>query len=202
MTVEHDRPHEGQNWREMGDAWRSQPVHAPDVDALRREAGRRTRRLAVLATIDVVATIAVIALAVGFVRNEPGVAPLEWVVMALVAIAVAFTAWTVWSRRTLWRDTGLSASGLVALEMQRARNAMRYWRLNTTLLAAMVAVVLMAAVSQSQGWIEPPGNSSWWFVLAINIPLLLVTVAFDRWRTGRLCARLQTLQRLADELQQ
>lgn len=202
MTIDQDGRNDGHDWLEMGDAWRSQPVLAPDIDAMRREANRRTRRMAVLGSIDVVATIAGIAMAVWLLRQEPGMTPLEWVVLTLLAIAMSFTGWTVWSRRTLWRDNGLSAGGLVALEMQRARNAMRYWRLNTLLMSAMFAVVLIAAVAQSQGWIEAPGTASWWFVLAITFALLLATVAFDRWRSKRLRARLRSLQVLADELRQ
>lgn len=201
MTIDPDGRNDSQDWRQLGDAWRLQPVLAPDIDALRREARRRTRRMAALSAIDVVATLAGAATATWFIRLEPGLTVAEWAVAALVAVAVAFTGWTGWSRRRLWRDDGLGAEALLALEMRRARNAIHYWRLNTVLMSAILAMVLLAATAQSQGWIPVPGARGWWSVLAGVLPLLLVSIALDRWRGSRLRQRLGALQALADELQ-
>ena len=116
------------DWDALSAAWQQQDAPAIDVEALRREAGRRGRTLRRTVWLEtgftalVVLLCALIALAPdsdGFERGLFGV---------LALLMTAYQAYMVWLRRREWSEAGLDATALLDLELRRCDTILHYWR--------------------------------------------------------------------------
>lgn len=124
MKADDRRPDTGRSddgWGSLAAAWQAQPV---DLEALRRDTVRRTRRMQLLMALDVAAVVAAAAAAaVLFLRIDNGYARAA-AVIGLVSVCLAL--WLNWRlRRGLWRAAGDSAVDLLRLQRKRCLNAIR-----------------------------------------------------------------------------
>lgn len=198
----HDDKNIGGDWLAMGEHWRSQPTSALNIDGLRIEAARRTRRMWLLLVAEMLGLGVAGVTAAEFILREHGIGLKEWVVLAMLAIGLCFAGWTIWSRRRLWRDFGLDAAAMVDLEIARAHNALRYWRVNSVVACALWLVVVVMLSAQQFAITGAPHGRSGWVAVAINLPLVLAALALEHWRARKLHARIQVLRSMQDELRQ
>lgn len=185
---------------DMGALWQSQPVDLPDLEQLRREAVSRGRRLLALSALDVVGVLVAAGVVVRYIATHPGSGFRNAVVLSMLALAVAFAAWTIANRRGLWRDAGQGPDALVQLEFKRAQASLRFWRMNTRVMLVLGVAVCVAALAQFGGWLGAPKIGHWWMVAAVNLPLVALSIGIERWRSARLRERLQRLQVLVEQL--
>lgn len=198
MTSERDTQ---QEWSEIGALWQAQPVTPIDPARLRSKVAARSRRLVAMAVAEVASFALVSWVVLRFLLPKPTLQAIDWLVLALAAIAALFTAWAIHDRRGLWRHHGLGPEALVRLEIDRARGAIRYWRANTGVVGLMALVFTAIAAGQYAGWLPPPRRGAWWWLLAASAVMLGSTIAFERWRTTRLKQRLEKLSELARQMQ-
>lgn len=197
-----DEKNQDGDWLALAEDWRSQPSSPLDFDALRREAGRRTRRMLLVLCGEVFGLLIAAMAAAEFVLRDPGPGIRKWVVSALLAIAFGFTGWTVWARRRLWRDAGLDAAGMVELEIARARNSLRYWRANSVVACLFWLILVALLIAQQSGYFGASDARSGWVAVAVNLPLVLLALVLERWRARNLHARIDVLKSLQVELRQ
>ena len=124
------------DWLALGEDWRAQQGSTLDIDALRAEVRRRGRRLRWALISELFGFALAMALGVWVLMSEPaGVA--SAVIIGLLVIVTGFQGWSLWIRRRQVGDSGLDASAMVDLEIDRASTSLRYWRVSIWLSVAM-----------------------------------------------------------------
>lgn len=120
-----------ENTRGAGDDLRSlwtleaEPPREPSVEALRNEVERRRRKMLLTVAGEVVFTLCLIAVSAALLAGG-GDAPHR-----VTAVVLLWVTWLVaagfatWNRRGLWRSSGKTALGYLALLEERARRRRR-----------------------------------------------------------------------------
>lgn len=190
---------ETDDWGVLRDAWHSQPVVCPDLEGLRIDAERRDRRARWMQGIEWVLAAVAAVMTTRFVLDDAVEVAAKILVLALLGIALAFGLWTLRTRRRLLRDTGLDAAALVEREIERAVAELRYWRINGFVMLAIWMALCAAALVP---WLGDANaiDRRWLTAAAVNLPLVLASLAFERWRARRLHARIARLQELRRQL--
>jgi len=197
----HDEKENGDEWLAIGEHWRSQPTSTLNIAGLRIEAARRTRKMWLLLAAEMLSLVVVAMSVAELFLQDREFGFKQWLVLPLIGIVLCFYGWTIWSRRRLWRDSGLDAAATIELEIARAHNALRYWRLSSVASCAVWGA-LVAMLMARQVFLETSATPGGWLAVAINLPLVLLAIAFERWRAPKLQARIRTLRALQDELLQ
>lgn len=195
MNVPHD-----EGWDALDTLWRSQAVAPPDLDRLHREARARGWRLRAATALEWIGLVAAGAFFWRFLALRPGWQVIDAVVLGLYAFTAAFTVWTTYNRRGLSRSGELAPRALVQREILRAEASLRFWRANSRVTALIFAMLATAATAELAGLIDAPGRTSWWAVMAINLPLIVAAFALHRRRNRTLHARLERLRSLTEQL--
>lgn len=193
------------DWATLGADWRAQVAPKIDVDALRREAGRRGRHLRWALTAELLVT----AFALGMLTwaaLRPGEAVFSPVALVVVAaLLLGGQGWSLWIRRRQVRDSGLDARALLQLERDRIATSLGYWRINVWVAAllwvGMGAMLLwgLAAPTGDGGVAGQSPPELAWIVLA-NLPVLLGSAVFGWWWCRRSRVRLARLRALQDAM--
>ncbi|CAA9349758.1 MAG: hypothetical protein AVDCRST_MAG71-2709 [uncultured Lysobacter sp.] len=199
MNTEHDFP---DDWGDVGTLWQTQATGQVDIDRLRRAAAVRTSRLIALTVVEVASFAVSLFVLLRLIGAKPNLGPVHWITLGLLAIAGAFTAWTIGSRRGLWRHHGLGPEALVRLEIDRANASIRFWRMNRFVLFIVLGGVALLTAGWLTGWIDPPKRNLWWLPAAANLPLVAVSLLVERWRVRQLRKRLGQLIGLKAALEQ
>lgn len=187
---------ENTGWDALTMRWQAQPSGVPDVQVLQREVHRRSRRLRMVWSVEVVLAVlslanCVRALSLG--ERLPVPAGLVWFLIGLI---IAMTGWTLWQRRRQWRAKALDARALMAFEAERSRTALRIWRVSTWVSVALWTAMTLWALFTAQGrmpmvQVAPP--AAW----ALNIVVNAVVVGVFAVAAWLVCRRhRQRLQRL------
>lgn len=184
---------------EFADLWRTQEAGRPDFARLQREAGTARRRGIALTVFEVAAFVLAVCVGASFV-GERGWGLAAYVVTASLALAAAFSAWTIWNRRAQLRRTALAPAALVESEVQRVHAARRFWRANTRVMLVLLASVALLALAQGMGWLEGTSRARWWMTAFFNLPLVVISIAWARRRDASLRRRLETLEALRRQL--
>jgi hypothetical protein len=123
MTTDFDDP----GFTALADTWRSAelplPPLAPIPRALRERVQRGSRQLVLGTAIEIVVTVAVLALAATILAASPPERPdTRWIWWTL-AIAHSGIVWafTLWNRRGIWRPLAQDTAAFLALTRERAR---------------------------------------------------------------------------------
>lgn len=124
------------DWQALGEDWRAQAISAIDIDALRREVHKRGRRLRWALANDLLGFAATIGLSLWAMLTGRAGLP-HAVIITLIVTLCGFQAWSLWIRRRLVGDSGLSAAAMVELEIARARSSLHYWRVSIWLGVAI-----------------------------------------------------------------
>lgn len=193
------------DWQSLGDEWRGQAVGKVDVEALRTEANRRGGRLRWAMLNEVVMCMVALALCAWALRHpaRTGLAPT--MVIGAMLVLVGFQAWSLWIRRRQLGDSGLDAGAMVALEIERARTSLRYWRVSTWVTAGLWAGLYAAALLditapefRDPRPMHPLGT---WVGAQVGGAIALLGSALWAWWLGRRNrARLARLRKLQDEM--
>ena len=196
---------EMRDWQSLGDEWREQTVSTLDVDALRTEVNRRGRRLRLAMINEVVMCVVALALCAWALRH-PGRADIApAMVIGAMLVLAGFQAWSLWIRRRQLGDRGLDAAAMVALEIERARTSLRYWRMSTWvtlgLWVGLYAAVLSDVMAPELLDPRPLGQFNKWVGSLVGGAFVLLASALWAWWLGRRTgARLVRLRRLQDEM--
>jgi hypothetical protein len=189
-----------EEWQALSEQWRGQAVDPVDLHALRRQVRRRGLQLRAWLALEVALTVAILA---AFARMAVAPGQLDAaghaLLAALAVVLVLWQAWSLWIRRRQLRDGGLDAAGLLALEIERARTTIRYWRWGMWSGVALWLLLLAAVVLGA-----PPDSIARGVV---SLPALLVNGAtfavagVFAWWLGRHCRRrIRVLQQLQTQL--
>lgn len=194
------KPVNPDEWGDYAALWRGQPVDAPDLARLRREAASARLRGWAASALDV-ASVLVTAAVAGYVIDARGLSPrVSMVVLASLAFAAAFAAWTLWNRRWQWRGLALAPGALVALQIERVHASLRFWRVNTRVMIALGAGVALLALAHAAGWIDGLRPGRWWLLALGNLPLVALSLLWGRRRDAALRRRLESLEALRRQL--
>lgn len=193
------------DWETLGADWRAQAAPKIDVDALRREAGRRGRHLRWALAAEVLVTVTALGI-LAWAALRPGGEVFSPAVLGVVAaLLVGCQGWSLWIRRRQVRDSGLDVRALLQLERDRIFTSLRYWRVNVWVVAlawiGLCAMLLwgLAAPTGDGGVAGQSPPELAWIVLA-NLPVLLGSALFGWWWCRRSRARLARLRALQDAL--
>lgn len=187
------------DWQSLGEEWRGQDAPGIDIDALRAEAARRGTKLKLALGLEVATSIAVVAALAVIIGGgtEPRLFNALCVVMTVAV--VAFQAWSLWIRRRQLRDEGLDAAALLALESERARTSLRYWRYG--MWVGLVLWLLTCAVGVTLAWQAGASELGRLIGGMTGGGIGLVLSALMAWYiTRKARARLLQLRALQDEL--
>ncbi len=109
------------DWSALTAAWQAQPI---DVEALRRASLRRGRRMRLLMALDVVLAVIAVGLVAHLLLGDAGFVARVGAGIGIVALTAS--VWINFSlRRGLWHAANDSAVGLLKLQRERRRNAIR-----------------------------------------------------------------------------
>ncbi|MCW6029489.1 hypothetical protein K4043_15855 [Stenotrophomonas sp. SRS1] len=195
---------ESTGWDALVTRWQAQPSAAPDVQALEREVHRRSGRLRIVWSIEVILAVlslanCVRALSLG--DRLPVPAGLVWFLMGLV---MAMTGWTLWQRRRQWRAQALDARALMAFERERSRTALRIWRVSTWVSVALWTAMVLWAWLTAQGrvpMVQAAPPAGWALSIVINA-LVVAVFAVAAWaicrRHRQRLQRLHSLEKMMD----
>lgn len=189
-----------ESWDSLDTLWRSQAVSPPDLERLRREARARGWRLRALTAFEWICLALVGVVFWPFLPLRAEWQTIDDVVVGLYVFTAGFTVWTTYNRRGLSHTGELTPRELVQREIHRAEASLWFWRANAWVTSLVFAALATAAVGQSAGLIDGPGRGSWWTVLAINTPLVIVSLVLHRRRNRTLHARLERLRSLTEQL--
>ena len=190
------------DWVELGEDWRAQPGSTIDVDALRAEVRRRGRRLRWALISEVFGFALAMAVGVWALLSEPaGMA--SAVIIGLLVIVAGFQGWSLWIRRRQVGDSGLDATAMVDLEIDRALTSLRYWRVSIWLSVAMwlalyAVAMLGARVADGNADVVLAGKLAGSLVGAGSVGIGFAVWAW--WLGRRTRARLLRLRALRDEM--
>jgi len=178
MTADRDRPPADDGWDALAQAWQQivppSLTHAPAE--LRRRVLRADLRFRLLAALEVLCYLAMIALLIVYMRERKGPAAFMWAFMMMT-----FVAWgldfAIRIRQGLWQAADQSTAAWLALLAARCARKRRYARTTWLALVTMyLAVVAYALVL----WLWLPRDFA---RLAANawvlVGLLLVTLGFQ-----------------------
>lgn len=188
-------------WQALGEQWRGQAVDAVDVDALRVQVRRRGRRLRGWLALEIAATALGLGL-LGWVALASGaIEPAgQGIFAALAASLVAWQGWSLWIRRRQLGLDGLDAAGMLALEIERARTTVRYWRwgmwAGIALWLLVIGAVMIGTAPDSAMRGALSGTS-----VAINAILFGLCGVFAWWCGRRCRARIRVLEALRAQLE-
>ncbi len=191
-------------WEALAADWRAQETAKIDVDGLRREVTRRGCRLRWWLGVEVLFTTIAIGVCVWATLRLEGPVFSPMAALVVIACLLGFQGWSLWIRRRQVRDSGLDVRALLALERDRIKTSLQYWRVNTWLAVALWCVlcgilmyVLVAPAGHGGSGMSPKQLMA---SLLVNAPLMLGFATFAWWRCGRDRTRLERLQALQDEL--
>lgn len=174
------------------DQWRSewqQRANATlDIDALITETRRRGRREKVIATIELLSGVMVIAACLVTATILHLHALERAVFIGLAAAAGGFTLWAFQQRRRYWRHFPMDARALLRLERRRLYGRLRYWRVSVRVVAAIWLLTLFAAGTSHVVDADVADN---WLASAAGVLIVLVVTAV--WC---IVVRKETRQRL------
>lgn len=192
---------EHDDWAGLRESWQAQPVADRDLEALRSDAARRQRRTRWNQRLEWVLAAAAALMATRFVLDDATAISAKVLVLVLLGLALAFGGWTLRTRRRLLRDVGLDAAALVDREIDRAHAERRYWRVNNIVVLTIWLALCVAALAPLLGGATDI-DRRWLVAAAVNLPLVVASLAFERWRARRLQARLGHLQELRRQLRE
>lgn len=181
-------------WGDLGDLWRAQPVSAPDLERLRREAAAGQRRARRLTVFELVMLAIATGTTVPFLLARPGLSTVDVVVLGLLAVGAVFTAWTVRNRRAPRIDATLAPEALIAVEIARAQASIRFWRVNAAVIVIVWLALCLLAGADAAGWIDTTARYSTWLAPLINLPLVAGSLWWGRRRERPLRARIEALE--------
>jgi|LNAP01.1.fsa_nt_gb hypothetical protein len=196
--IDQDDPWDG--WMET---WQAQATTPPDVEALRQEVSRRSRRLRALR----IGELLVAAVALGNCLRAlllKGAHPIPGaVLLGLMGVVIGYTLWVQWQRRRQWQARELDPPALVAFEIARTLTSIRIWRVSTwASLALWVALTVWGIGAMSAGPAAdalPP--AVWALNIGVNALVVLVSAGLGFWigrRRRRRLARLDAMRRVLD----
>ena len=189
-----------QDWTALAADWQRQDTPAIDIEAIRDEAGRRSRTLRRTVGIEIGFTVLVIALCV-FIAVSPRSDAIEGMIFGgMAAFLVVYQALMVWIRRRDLAAVGGDALSLVEREIQRANTVLRYWRwglwAGLLLWLALYGVMIFGF---GVGW---PAQRLQGLIggTAINVLTFPAIAAYGWWRCAQARVRLLRFHALREQL--
>ncbi|MFC0676280.1 hypothetical protein ACFFGH_00260 [Lysobacter korlensis] len=195
-----ERNRDDAEWAELGALWRSREVPAIDLAAVEREAAAYTRRMRAMIAMEVLSVPVAIGVTVKHLITQPRMSAFEWTLIVLLFVLLGYTGWGIWMRHRL---RGADASGpqaLVELQIRRAHNAKRYWRVSSVVTVAMWLALAALAAAEAAGWQITARAGNLWLSVAAVFPLVLGSLWFERWRVRRLDADIRRLDEILQQL--
>lgn len=188
------------DWNELASAWQAQPAPAVDVEALRREATRRGRWLRFMVVTETLLTVVMVALIVLMFASRPTETVERVLFGGTAVLLLVYQGHLLWLRRREWRETGLGAGELLALEIRRCDTLVYYWRFGMwSVLGFWLAMLLGWAWALNSG--SGPGIVlGLAHGLAANIVMIPLIGLFGAWRSHQARRRRARLQALQAEL--
>lgn len=177
-------------WEEWSAAWRVSPKVDDNVSSLRRAADRQTLMMRVGVGIEIVLTVAVLAVVWWVVTAERGVSLIGWAVAAGLH-SVLVWGFTLWNRIGIWKPLGRSTVDYLRLTRERLRRQRR----SGTFTLWLVGVEAVALA----GWFFLERRSelkwSWTWVPAVTVTgSAIVWALWVRRRSDRELARLDRVE--------
>lgn len=177
--------------------WQAQESAGPDVDELRRGTAKRNRREKIVVTLELLLGGIALAICIRAFFLVSTIS-MQLGIVALSLIVIGATGRSLLLRRRLWRASTLSITDLITLERKRLETRVRYWRESAWVVTALwCAVAVIATVDTIQNPDAITRLEGWYLSLAVNLPVVIITVAYA-WRTRR---RAQNQRRLLGELE-
>lgn len=173
------------DWSTLAATWRAQPV---DLDHLRRTTLRRTLRMKLLMTLDVVCALLIVAIGVHLFAADAGFWPRVGAAIGVAALtASVFINYRL--RSGLWDAAHNSVAGLLRLQRERRRNAIRmtYWGALFLPLGALTGLLIGRSIRLPL----VPGLPQWAkiVVVATLVAIFLVgSVLYIRRQRSRIAA--------------
>jgi hypothetical protein len=147
------RPALDPEWATWSEAWRAAPGPEPQAcAALAARVRREGRRLLLLAVLEGIAAVGLVAIAAVVAARDPSAPTLAWAAAVWGFTAVAW-GFSLRSQRGLWRAQAAGARGFLELSRRRLRHRLAAARFGGRLLAAEIAFV--AAWSLWRHSLEP-----------------------------------------------
>lgn len=193
-------PHDDSGWQGLDTLWATQPLPAPDLARLRRDALRARLRDRWLTMLDVASVGVAAVVMLRYATGSSATPAVSLVGGVLLAGGIAFAAWTSWNRRVRLRDALLSPAALVDEHRDRLAAARRFWRVNTRVMLALAAITVPLGLAQVAGWAGLAASPKGWLLPAANVPLAIAGWFWARRRDASLARRLDELAALRREL--
>ena len=189
-----------QDWSAMAADWQRQDTPAIDVEAIREEAGRRSRGLRRVIWLEVAFAVLVVGVCVQ-IALSPRSDPVETLIFGAMSVfLVLYQALMVWIRRRDLADAGRDALSLVDREIQRANTVLRYWRGGMwTALLMWLGIYALMLYGMSAGWPERRVGGLLGGT-AINVLVFPAMGLYGWWRCSQARARLARFTALRDQL--
>ncbi|PZO10416.1 MAG: hypothetical protein DCF27_01910 [Lysobacteraceae bacterium] len=189
-----------QEWSSLAADWQRQDTPAIDIEAIRDEAGRRSRGLRRVIRLEIGFALLVIALCVAIAASPRNDLFDTLLFSAMAVFLVAYQALMVWIRRRDLAEAGNDALSLVDREIQRANTVLRYWRWGLwagLLLWLCLYGLLMYGLASD--WprqrVQAPIAGT-----AVNVLTFPLIAAYGWWRCSQARARLVRFGALRDQL--
>lgn len=176
-----------ENHREAGDVMKTlwtmeEPPERTSVEDLRREVERRRRRMLMTVAGELVLTLGLIAVSMGLLADGSG-SP-----QRLTSVGLLWVTWLVaagfatWNRWGVWRPSGETALGYLALSEERAR---RRRRVADFVLGLVFLQLVMFSFFGAMEW--------------VGLALVALYVGWAVWYRRRAGRELAELRRIASE---
>lgn len=178
--------------------WQTQDATGPDMDALRRQTKKRDRREKVLSVLQVLFGVIVLGICVrAFFLVDTY--PMRLGVVVLGLIVIGGTLHDLRRRVRRWHASTETVADLVDLERRRLKARVRYWRESAWIVAILwCALAIVAVIDSIRNPFSLDRLEGWFLSLAVNLPLILATVAFAWWTNRRAQRQHELLDQLED----
>lgn len=189
-----------QDWTALAADWQRQDTPAIDVEAIRDEAGRRSRGLRRVIWLEIAFAVLVVVACVQTALS-PRSDRVESILFAgMAAFLVVYQALMVWIRRRDLADAGRDALSLVEREIQRAHTVLRYWRWGMwSALLLWLGIYALMLCGIASDW--PPRRVGGFVgATAINVVVFPAMGVYGWWRCSQARARLLRFAALREQL--
>lgn len=189
-----------QDWTALAADWQQQETPTIDVEAIRDEAGRRSRGLRRVIWLEIAFALLVVVACVQIAISSRSDRVESMLFAGMAAFLVVYQALMVWIRRRDLADAGRDALSLVEREIQRAHTVLRYWRWGMwTALLLWLGIYVLMLHGMASDW--PPRRVGGLVGgTAINVVMFPAMGVYGWWRCSQARARLVRFAALRDQL--
>ncbi len=174
-------------WEALSSAWRA-PLDPVDAGWVRDLVDRHTRRLRLVVAVEVLITVAALAVSVVLMVSER-MAAVGWGLAALIHTLVV-TGFTTWNRIGAWRPLGEATREYLRLARDRCIRQRRA----ALVLGGLVVVEAAALVTWALRTETELPRAGWQLVFGLGVGCPLVWSIWSGTTAGRRLARLDRIE--------